>query len=86
MTPKYYTPQEAAIICNVSPRTIYRWIDNGKLPVKTMGKYYDKYILETDIPAFLRNRFKNLTKEKKPPEYTQIFDQNKEFEKAMTKK
>lgn len=54
---KYLTPKEVATICGVSYATIQRWIKSGKLPVKSdlypsSRKRY--YILESDIPSFLR--------------------------------
>ena len=60
MKVKYYTVQEVATICQVSPLTVYRWIKAGKLPVQTMGTHYSKFILETDIPTFLRKKFSKL--------------------------
>jgi excisionase family DNA binding protein len=54
MNDKYYTPKEVSKICGVSILTIYRWIRTGKLPVKTLGSHYKKYILESDIPTFMR--------------------------------
>lgn len=46
--------KEVAGIVDVSERTVRRWMAEGKLPYK---KFQGRvYILETDIPAFLRKQ------------------------------
>jgi excisionase family DNA binding protein len=53
---KYYTSTQVAEMLGVTRMTIYNWIRRGKLPVKSMGLHYTKYITESDIPAFLRRK------------------------------
>ena len=57
MKQTYATPEEAAKLCKVTRRTIYKWIDMGILPATKRSPKLGKspwYILITDIPTFLR--------------------------------
>jgi hypothetical protein len=53
----YFTVKETAGICGVVPLTVLRWIYSGKLPAKQFKAKTKYYILETDIPTFLRREF-----------------------------
>ena len=49
---EYLTLEEVAKILRVSLSTIRRWVREGKIEVKRVGK--KPLVLKTDIPTFLR--------------------------------
>jgi len=53
---RFYTPKEVAEMCGVSLITVYNWIKKGRIRAESLGKKYKKYIPETEIPTFLRER------------------------------
>jgi len=48
------TAQQVAALLRVSPKTIYRWAQDGLLPASREGKLVR--FLESDVEAFVRDR------------------------------
>jgi len=49
--PKFYTPEEVAGILKVNPKTVLRWIREGKLKAVKAGRLWR--VREEDLEAFL---------------------------------
>ena len=59
----FYTPKQAAKICQVAVTTIYSWLDKGILEKKQIEKGGKIYILRNSIPTFLRKNKLKLNKD-----------------------
>ncbi len=54
LTKPLVTAEEVAALLKVSPKTIYRWAQEGVLPAFREGRLVR--FLQTDVEAFVQNR------------------------------
>jgi len=50
----FITAEEIAVLLKVSPKSIYRWASEGRLPAFREGRLIR--FLESDVEVFVRNR------------------------------
>ena len=63
MIRKVYTSGQVGKICNVSPRTVSKWIDNDRLKGYELPYSHDRRVVHDDLITFMRDHGLPMPKE-----------------------
>jgi excisionase family DNA binding protein len=62
--PRFFTVGETAQLLNVSPRTLYAWVSQGRIPYRKAGPrrvlFLESELLEWTKPNYLRHQYLEL--------------------------